>query len=111
MRFGKDVTECSSQKLIRPIRKKRAGLNLSPARLLSKLSDAVLVGCHPQRLAFIPCLRNGRSLRMELRGLSGTFERRRGRLAARDRLLHGVEILLPVSRKAALSPPTVEPDL
>jgi len=55
-------------------KQKKAGLNLSPARLLSKLcDDAVLVGCHP-RAELLARLRNGR---MELRGFSRSFERRR----------------------------------
>jgi len=42
---------------------KKAGLNFSPARLLSKLGDdAVLVGSYPPRLAFFARLGNGRSL-------------------------------------------------
>ena len=52
---------------------KKAGLNLSPACLLSKLcDDAVLVGCHA-RAVLLARLRNGRS-RMELRGFSRAFE-------------------------------------
>ncbi len=54
--------------------KKKAGLNLSPACLLSKLCyDAVLVGCYP-RAELLARLRSGRS-RVELRCFRRTFER------------------------------------
>ncbi len=54
--------------------KKKAGLNLSPARLLSKLCyDSVLVGCHP-RAELLARLRSGRG-RVELRRFRRTFER------------------------------------
>ena len=57
-----------------PIKRKKAGLNLSPARLLSKLCyDGVLVGCHA-RAQLLARLWNGR---MELRGFCRALERGR----------------------------------